>query len=305
MVLTLIGVSILVFLLLRLIPGSVVDQLLGTESVYSQADANRVRAYFGLDQPVAVQYLRWAGGVVRGNLGDSFRTARPVWDQIREALPITAELSFGALIVALLLGIPTGVAAALRQNRAVDTLTRVGSLIGLSIPSFWQGTMFILIFSIYLQWAPPVAWVSPFVDPWSNLKMMILPAITLGTASAATIQRMTRISMLDVLRQDYVRTARAKGLTERVVVASHALKNALIPIITVVGLELAYLLSGTVVTEEVFDLPGVGRLVLTGIDARDYPVVQGTVLFIAAVFIGLNFLVDLLYAVVNPRIRFS
>lgn len=305
MALTLVGVSVLVFLMIRLIPGSVVEQMMGVESVYSQADAKRVRAYFGLDEPVVVQYARWSGNVLRGNLGDSFRTNRTVAQLIGSALPITANLAAGSTLVALLIGVPSGILAALRQRRFADGAIRVGSLIGLSIPSFWQGTMFILIFSLVLKWAPPVTWVSPFVDLGANLKLMSLPWLTLGTASAATIQRMTRASMLDVLRQDYIRTARAKGLAERRVIFLHALRNALIPVTTIVGLELAYLLSGTVVTEEVFNLPGVGRLVLTGINTRDYPVVQGTVLFIAAAFITLNFLVDMLYALLNPRVRYG
>jgi peptide/nickel transport system permease protein len=305
MLVTVVGVSLVVFLLIRLIPGSIVDQLLGVESTHSQADVERVRAYFGLDQPIAVQYGRWLGGVVRGDLGDSFRTARPVWDLIRSALPVTAELALGATAVALSVGLPTGILAALRQRRLLDGLARAGSLVGLSIPSFWQGTMFILVFSLYLKWAPPAAWVSPFDDLWANLKLMVLPSITLGTASAATVQRMTRVSMLDVMRQDYIRTARAKGIRELWVILAHALKNSLIPVMTVVGLELGYLLSGAVVTEEVFNLPGIGRLVLSAIYQRDYPVVQGTVLFIAVIFISLNCLVDLLYAFVNPRIRYA
>jgi peptide/nickel transport system permease protein len=209
------------------------------------------------------------------------------------------------VLVSLLIGIPTGVIAALRQNQGLDISFRMGSLMALSVPSFWQGTIFILIFSYYLRWAPPVTWLSPFEDLGANLRMMILPILTLGTASSAAIQRYTRITMLDVLRQDFVRTARAKGLREPRVIYFHALRNSLIPVVTVVGLELGALLGGTAVTEQVFTLPGVGRLVLEGIYGRDYPVIQGSVLFIASVFIMLNFVVDVLYGLVNPRIRVS
>jgi peptide/nickel transport system permease protein len=197
------------------------------------------------------------------------------------------------------------VLAALRQNRGTDMLLRVGTLLGLSVPSFWQGTILILIFSYYLRWAPPVSWVSPFEDLDANLRMMILPIVTLGTASSAAIQRYTRIAMLDVMRQDYVRTARAKGLPEGKVIYLHAFRNCLIPVVTVLGLELGALLGGAAVTEQVFTLPGVGRLVLEGIYGRDYPVIQGTVLLIASAFIVVNFVVDMLYAVLNPRIRYS
>jgi peptide/nickel transport system permease protein len=305
MLLTLIGVSLIVFMLIRLLPGSIVDQILGIESVRDPADIQRIQAMFGLDQPVAVQYATWLGRILTGNLDTSYRTGRSVQSMIAETLPLTVELATGAIVVSLVIGVPTGVVAALRQNRGTDMLLRIGTLLGLSIPSFWQGTILILIFSYYLRWAPPVSWVSPFEDLGANLRMMILPVITLGTASSAAIQRYTRIAMLDVMRQDYVRTARAKGLPEGKVIYLHALRNCLIPVVTVLGLELGALLGGAAVTEQVFTLPGVGRLVLEGIYGRDYPVIQGTVLLIASAFIVVNFVVDLLYAVLNPRIRYS
>jgi peptide/nickel transport system permease protein len=305
MLLTIFGVSIIVFSLVRLLPGSIVDQIIGIEQVRDPAEIERLKAYFGLDQPVTVQYAIWLGKVVRGDLDNSFRTGKPVESMIGDTLPVTIELALGAVLVSVAIGIPTGVVAALRQNRATDMLLRVGTLLGLSIPSFWQGTLLIIFFSFYLRWAPPISWASPFVDPWANLKLMVLPMLTLGTASSAAIQRYTRVAMLDVMRQDYVRTARAKGLPEGRVIWLHALRNCLIPVITVVGLELGALLGGAAVTEQVFTLPGVGRLVLDGIYGRDYPVIQGTVLLIATVFIVLNFAVDILYALVNPRIRYS
>lgn len=305
MLLTLLGVSVIVFALIRLLPGSIVDQILGVESVRDPADIQRIQAYFGLDQPVTVQYARWLGRIVQGDFDTSYRTGRSVRSMLGDTLPLTVELAAGAVLVSLAIGVPTGVLAALRQNRATDMLLRIGTLLGLSIPSFWQGTILILVFSYYLRWAPPVSWVSPFEDLSANLRMMILPVVTLGTASSAAIQRYTRNAMLDVMRQDYVRTARAKGLRERRVVYSHALRNCLIPVVTVLGLELGALLGGAAVTEQVFTLPGVGRLVLEGIYGRDYPVIQGTVLLIATAFIVLNFVVDVLYALLNPRIRYS
>ena len=305
MLLTLVGVSLIVFTLVRLLPGSIVDQILGTESVRDPADIARIQATFGLDQPVPLQYATWLGRIVRGDLDTSYRTGRSVQSMIAATLPITVELAIGAVMVSLLIGVPTGVIAALRQNRGADMALRVGTLLGLSIPSFWQGTILILLFSYYLRWAPPVSWVSPFEDLGANLRMMSLPILTLGTASSAAIQRYTRIAMLDVMRQDYVRTARAKGLPERRVVYFHALRNCLIPVVTVLGLEIGALLGGAAVTEQVFTLPGVGRLVLEGIYGRDYPVIQGTVLLIATSFIVINFLVDMLYALLNPRIRYS
>jgi peptide/nickel transport system permease protein len=305
MLLTLIGVSVIVFMLIRLLPGSIVDQILGVESVRDPADIQRIQAMFGLDQPVPVQYATWLGRILTGDLDTSYRTGRSVQSMIAATLPITVELAIGAVFVSLAIGVPTGVVAALRQNRGTDMLLRVGTLLGLSVPSFWQGTILILIFSYYLRWAPPVSWVSPFEDLGANLRMMILPIVTLGTASSAAIQRYTRIAMLDVMRQDYVRTARAKGLPEGKVIYLHAFRNCLIPVVTVLGLELGALLGGAAVTEQVFTLPGVGRLVLEGIYGRDYPVIQGTVLLIASAFIVVNFVVDMLYALLNPRIRYS
>jgi peptide/nickel transport system permease protein len=205
----------------------------------------------------------------------------------------------------LLLGVPAGVVSAVRREGAIDNMTRVGTLLGLSVPVFWQGTMLILFFSLYLRWMPPVMWVDFWADPRRNLTIMVLPALCLGTASAANIARITRACMLDVLRSDYVRTAAAKGLADRAVVLKHALRNALIPVVTVAGLQLGILLGGTVVVEEVFTLPGVGRLVLWSIYQRDYPLTQSVILFIAVMFMSINLAVDLLYAYLDPRIRYA
>ena len=305
MAFTLIGLSILVFLMLRLVPGTVVEQLIGADAVASPAMVAELKRFFGLDQPWWQQYGLWVAALGHGDLGTSWRTGKPVVALILERLPVTIELTGLAVGFALLLGIPAGIVSAMRRDQAVDNLTRVGTLVGLSVPVFWQGTMLILFFSIYLRWMPPVVWVDFFADPARNLTIMVLPALCLGTASAANIARTTRACMLDVLRSEYIRTAAAKGLAERLVVLKHALKNALIPIVTVAGLQMGILLGGTVVVEEVFTLPGIGRLVLWSIYQRDYPLTQSTILFIAVMFMTINLAVDVLYGYLDPRIRFS
>jgi peptide/nickel transport system permease protein len=303
--LTLLGLTVLVFLMLRLIPGTVVEQMIGADAVVSAAMVEQLRAFFGLDQPWYVQYGRWLGGLAQGDLGTSWRTGKPVITLIVERLPVTLELTLMAVGFALVLGLVAGIVSAVRRDRVVDNVTRVGALLGLSVPVFWQGTMLILFLSIYLRWMPPVVWVDFLRDPVKNLTIMLLPAVCLGTASAANIARTTRACMLDVLGSEYIRTAAAKGLMPRLVVLKHALKNALIPIVTVVGLQIGILLGGSVVVEEVFTLPGVGRLVLWSIYQRDYPLTQSTILFVAVMFMTINLLVDLLYACLDPRIRYS
>jgi peptide/nickel transport system permease protein len=302
---TLVGVSIAAFLLIRLIPGTVVEQMIGTEGLYSEETMRALRAFFGLDVPIHVQYVRWAGAVLRGDLGTSWRTGLPVSEMILSRLTVTVELTLGAMLVALAVGVPLGMLSARRENTALDHVVRITSLFSLSIPVFWQATMLILAASIWLDWAPAVDFVSPFRNPRGNLAIMALPSLALGTAVAAVFMRMTRSSLLEVMRQDYIRTARSKGLAEGGVVWSHALKNSLIPLITVAGVQVGYLLGGVVVTEEVFTLPGVGRLVLWAVFQRDYPVVQGTILFISALFMLSNLVVDLIYAYVDPRIHYG
>jgi peptide/nickel transport system permease protein len=245
------------------------------------------------------------GRLAHGDLGTSWRTGKPVILLILERLPVTLELTILSVGFALALGMPAGILSAIRRDRAIDQVTRVGTLLGLSIPVFWQGTMLILFFSLYLRWMPPIVWVDLITDPRRNLTIMLLPVVCLGTASAANIARTTRACMLDVLRSEYVRTAAAKGLAQRAVILKHALKNALIPVVTVVGLQAGILLGGTVVVEEVFTLPGVGRLVLWSIYQRDYPVTQSTILFIAVLFMAINLAVDLLYRYLDPRIRYA
>jgi len=305
MAVTLVGLSVLVFLMLRLVPGTVVEQLIGADAVASPAMVAELKRFFGLDQPWWQQYGRWVAALAHGDLGTSWRTGKPVVELILERLPVTIELTSLAVGFAMLLGIPAGILSATRRDQTIDNVTRVGTLLGLSVPVFWQGTMLILFFSIYLRWMPPVMWVDFFADPGRNLTITALPALCLGTASAANIARTTRACMLDVLRSEYIRTAAAKGLAGRLVVLKHALKNALIPIVTVAGLQIGILLGGTVVVEEVFTLPGIGRLVLWSIYQRDYPLTQSTILFVAVMFMAVNLAVDVLYGYLDPRIRYS
>ena len=302
---TLLGVTFAVFLLVRLIPGTIVDQMIGTEGSYSEETVHALRAFFGLDVPIHIQYGRWLSSVVRGDLGTSWRTGIPVLQMILNQFTVTAELTLGAMLVACAFGIPLGILSARRENTILDHVARVVSLFSLSIPVFWQATMLILALSLWFQWAPAVAFVSPWTDLRANLAIMVLPSLALGTAVAAAFMRMTRSSLLEVMREHYIRTARAKGVSERAVVWAHAMRNSLIPLITVAGVQMGYLLGGAIVTEEVFTLPGVGRLILWAVFQRDYPLVQGTILFISVLFMLVNLVVDLAYAVIDPRIRYG
>jgi peptide/nickel transport system permease protein len=301
--LTLLGVSLLVFGMVRLIPGTVVEQLLGQAAIASPEVLAAFRRFFGLDRPLHVQYAEWLGGVLRGDFGASWLSGRPVLSLFLERLPVSAELALLAVGWSLVLGLPLGSGAAVWRGGGRDAAIRVLATLGLSLPAFWQGTVLILLFSIYLGWMPSLHWVPFTRSPAANLAIMALPALTLGTATAAMITRMARSSMLDVLGREYVRTARAKGLSEGRITFRHALRNALIPIVTVAGVQLGYIVGGIVVVEDVFTLPGVGRLLLDAIFQRDYPVVQGVILILAAAFMLLNLAVDLLYAVLDPRLR--
>jgi peptide/nickel transport system permease protein len=303
MALTLLGVSVLVFGMIRLVPGTVVEQLLGQAAIASPEVVASFRRFFGLDRPAHVQYVEWLGGVLRGDLGTSWLSGRPVLELFRERVPVSAELAVLAVLWSLLVGIPLGAVSAARPGSALDAGVRVLATLGLSLPAFWQGTVLILLFSIHFGWMPSLRWVPLLDDPGANLAIMCLPALTLGTATAAVVTRMSRASMLDVLGREYVRTARAKGLGERPVTYRHALRNALIPVVTVAGVQLGYIVGGIVVVEDVFTLPGVGRLLLDAIFQRDYPVVQGVILLLAATFMALNLAVDLLYLVLDPRLR--
>jgi len=298
---TILLVTIAVFLILRLTPGGPAVAMLG-----DQASPEAVAALnhkLGLDKPLYIQYLRWLGNALHGDLGRSAFGNQPVTELIVQRIVPTLELSILALIVSLLIGISAGVIAAVKRNTAVDAVASILAILGVSTPSFWLAILLVLIFSLKLTWLPALGYVSPFSNLATNLKDMLLPSITLGVILAAVITRFTRASMLDSLYQDYVRTARSKGLEERTVILRHALGNAMIPIVTVVGLELGGLLSGAVIIETIFSLPGNGQLLVTSIFNRDFPVVQGLVVVIAIVFILVNVAVDVVYALIDPRIR--
>jgi peptide/nickel transport system permease protein len=298
---TLLLVTMLIFGLQQLLPGDPAVVLAGEER-----DPNVVaylHAKLHLDDPLPVRYLYWFGGVLHGDLGESLRMQKPVTALIAEKLPVTIELAAIAIVIALCIGIPAGIISAVWRNTVWDYAANAVALWGLSTPNFWLGIMLILLFSVSLGWLPASGYVSPFEDLRANLAAMIMPAFVLGNAIAAVLMRHTRSAMLQVLSSDYVRTARAKGLDERVVVLKHALRNALTPVITLGALELGTLLSGAVLTEQVFTIPGFGKLIVDAVFNRDYAVVQGVVLFTATAYIALNLLADLAYFVVNPRLR--
>ncbi|MFS8581559.1 MAG: ABC transporter permease [Limnochordales bacterium] len=291
----LIGVSIVVFWMIRAIPGDPARVIAGEAATEELLE--RVREQYGLNEPPHVQYLIFVKNVLTGDFGRSIRSRRPVIEEIRTRIGPTVELAVGSMAVAVLLGVTTGILSAVRPNSWVDAVSMFIALVGISMPVFWLGLMFMYLFSYQLEWFPTAG-----RGTWRHL---VLPALTLGLSSAAIIARMTRSSMLEVLRQDYVRTARAKGLAERVIVLKHAFRNALIPIITVTGLQFGSLLGGAVLTESVFAWPGIGRLMVESIIARDYPVVQMSVLVVALAFILLNLIVDILYAYADPTIRYD
>ncbi len=303
---TLFGVSIVVFVVIHLIPGDTISAMIGTTYKLTEAQAQALRAYFGLDKPLYQQYLHWMWAALHGDFGYSVRSGEPVMSEILKRFPVTFELTILSLLIAIFIGIPIGVLSATKQDSFIDILGRLFALIGLSLPNFWLGTLIILGLSLYFGFMPNSGkYVSLWQDPLQNLKQMIFPAITLGFAFTSSVMRTTRSSMLEVARQDYVRTARGKGLSETRVVIRHMLSNALIPVITIIGIEFGYLLGGAVIVEEVFALPGMGRLLLQGISQRDYAVVQGTVLFIAFTFVVINLLTDFAYAFIDPRIRYE
>ena len=288
------GVTFIIFTMMYFTPGDPARIMLGEAA--AEADGIRLRAELGLDDPFLVQFGRYVkDAVVHQDIGRSYTTKRPVLELIMTRFPSTLNLAALGIMVAVIIGIPTGIISATKQYSLFDNVAMVVALLGVSMPNFWQGLMMILVFSVYLGWLPSSGFNTP--------AHMVLPALTIGTSTAAIITRMTRSSMLEVIRQDYIRTARAKGQVESKVINRHALKNALIPIITVIGLQFGYLLGGAVLTESIFAVPGVGRLMVDSIRSRDFPVVQGGVLFIAVTFSFVNLIVDILYAFVDPRIR--
>jgi peptide/nickel transport system permease protein len=299
------GASVLIFVLLRFLPGDVVDIIIGTEGAATPEVRATIRRMFGLDQPIYVQYFVWIGAVLRGDLGSSLRTSEPVAGILISRLPITIELAFLSVVISVVMAVPLGVLAAVRRGGPAEIAARLVGLIGLSLPNFWLATMLILMASLYFNWLPSLIYVSPLANPIENLKQMAMPAFSLALALMAIVLRMTRSAMLEVLGQDYVRTARAKGLGERLVLMRHSLKNALIPVVTVVGVQMGTLFGGTVVIEQIFGLPGMGWTFVNGIYQRDYPTVQGAVLMLATSFVVINLLVDLTYAYLDPRIRYG
>jgi peptide/nickel transport system permease protein len=298
----LLGVSMLSFLLLYLIPGDVVDILMGQESG-DPARLAEMRRLFGIDRSLPARYAEWLGEALRGDLGRSFVTRRPVLSEIMTAFPVTLQLTAASLLIALAAGLPLGVLAAVRRGSASSIGISLLVLLVLSIPSFWLGILLILVTSLYLHWFPPQGLVLLWVQPVETLKQLLLPSLALGLALGAMVMRMTRSCILEVLDQDYVRTARAKGIAEALVIGHHALRNALIPVVTLVGLQFGYLLGGAIVIEEIFSLPGMGRLVLRSIAQRDFPLVQGVLLLAGTGVVLLNLCVDMLYLALDPRLR--
>ena len=296
-------VSIAVFLMLHLTPGDPVKLMLGEDADPESVAA--VRRELGLDRPLPVQYVRWVGDILTGDLGRSIRTNQPVLEAIVSRLPVTLELAFLSMLFALTIGLPTGVLAAIKRNSPIDTASTTVALMGISLPSFFVGILLILLVAERLRLLPPSGYVPFRDDPVQNLKLMIMPSIALGAALAGILSRMMRSSLLEVLGADYIRTARAKGMNDRRTILGHALKNALLPVVTVVGLQMGALLGGAILTETIFAMPGIGRLVVDSIFARDFPIVQGVVLFLALVRVGSNLLADIAYVRLDPRITYA
>ena len=304
---TLLGVSILVFVAIRLIPGDIISATLGTEAgMLTETQRAALERYYGLDQPPLQQYFVWLGEALRGNLGHSIRHGQPVLQLILSRFPLTLELALLSVLLALLTGLPLGLLAALRHNTWLDLAGRLFALLGLAIPNFLLGTLIIFILSVGFNILPNAGdYVKLHEDPLRNLQQLFFPALTLGFAFGASVMRMTRSSLLEVLREDYVRTARSRGLPERSVILRHSLRNALIPVLTLIGIELGYLLGGAFIVEQIFALPGLGRLTINAIGQREYALVQGVALFVALTFLLLNLVIDLLYALIDPRITLA
>ncbi len=299
---TLIGISVLIFMMVRLLPGDIVDVLLGADVGADPALKEQAREQLGLNGSYPEQYWRWISGIVQGDFGFSLRNQQPVSEVLLNALPITFELVFLGLLIAVVIGLPLGVLSAVKRDSRHDYAARIGGLIGVSIPNFWLATLLLLFTSRVFGWVPPLTYVPIYEDPIANLSQFILPATAISVFTLAIVMRMVRATMLEVLGQDYVRTARAKGVKQKVVISRHALRNALIPVVTVVGFEVGILMGGSAIVEIIFGLPGLGNTLLNAIFNRDYPVVQGATMLLAFIFIFANLLVDLIYGVLDPRI---
>jgi peptide/nickel transport system permease protein len=303
MLLTLFGISVLVFVMLRLVPGNIADIVFNAAGMIDVAEKAKLEKELGLDRPIAVQYVQWIGGLAHGDLGYSYVSEKPAIQEIAPRIPITAKLAALALSFAIIFGVPLGVISAVKQNTALDYVLRVISLSGLSMPAFWLGLLVLMAFVTYFGTIP--IYTDPPKGFWNTLWLFSIPAAVVGFRSSALVMRLTRSSMLEVLRQDYIRTARAKGASDQSVNYHHALRNAVLPVVTVIGLEAAFLMGGLIVTETVFNIPGVARFLVEAIRWRDYPIVQNLVMFIAVVAVSINFLIDMLYGVLDPRIRYT
>ena len=303
MLLTLFGISVIIFVLLRVVPGNIVDILSDAAGFVNPAEKTRLEAEFGLDKPIPLQYASWIVALVQGDLGYSYVSEKPALTEILPRIPITARLAALALVFSILLGVPFGVISAVKQNTGLDYALRVLSLSGLSMPAFWLGLLVLMAFVATLGTIPIYSAAPKTI--WDSLIMYSVPAAVVGFRSSALIMRLTRSSMLEVLRQDYIRTARAKGASENAINYHHALRNALLPVVTVIGIEAAFLIGGLIVTETVFNIPGVARFLVEAIRWRDYPIVQNLVMFIAVIVVVVNFVVDMLYAALDPRIKYS
>ena len=303
MLVTLFGMSILIFVMLRLVPGNITDIIFDSAGFVNPAAKKKIERQLGLDQPIVTQYVAWISGLARGDLGYAYVSEKPAIDEILPRIPVTAKLAALALIFSVLFGVPLGVMSAVRQNTALDYVLRVISLSGLSLPSFWLGLLILMAFVHWFGWLP--IYKSNTGSFWHDLALLSIPAAAVGFRSSALIMRLTRSSMLEVMRQDYIRTARAKGASEPAVNYDHALRNAVLPVVTIIGIEAAFLIGGLIVTETVFNIPGVARFLVEAIRWRDYPIVQNLVMFIAIVVVVTNFIVDMLYVVLDPRIKYE
>jgi peptide/nickel transport system permease protein len=303
LVITLVGISVLIFVLLRLVPGNIADILFDAAGMVDPSDKAGLEHDLGLDQPILIQYLHWIVGLMHGDLGFSYISEKPALDEILPRIPITARLAGLAITFAVLFGVPLGVMSAVKQNTRLDYVLRVVSLSGLSMPSFWLGLLILMAFAAWFGEIP--IYTAPPKTFLQSLQIFAIPAAAVGFRSSALIMRLTRSSMLEVMRQDYIRTARAKGAPERSVNYHHALRNAILPVITLIGIEAGFLMGGLIVTETVFNIPGVARFLVEAIKWRDYPIVQNLVMFVAVVALTINFIIDLLYAVLDPRIKYA
>ena len=303
MLITLFGISVVIFVMLRLVPGNVTDIIFDSAGFVNEAQKKNIERELGLDKPITTQYVKWIGGLATGDLGFAYVSEKPAIDEILPRIPVTVKLAVLSLVFSILLGVPLGVISAVRQNTTLDYVLRVISLSGLSLPSFWLGLLILMAFVHFTGWIP--IYKSTPNEFWKEIGLLSIPAAAVGFRSSALIMRLTRSSMLEVLRQDYIRTARAKGASDTVVNYEHGLRNAMLPVVTIVGVEAAFLIGGLIVTETVFNIPGVARFLVEAIRWRDYPIVQNLVMLIAVVVVVVNFVVDLTYVALDPRIKYE